>query len=139
MKGFDLGSAVDLEDCNDGVGGGGKTSGTCSAVWNALNLDGALESTAPAATTYGKYATATILAAELAGFGIMSGANSVTLTTFANNVDWDGQPFSSANVPLNIIVTPDPDPNPIVEPGTLALFGLGLAGLGIARRRKQAA
>ena len=32
----------------------------------------------------------------------------------------------------------DPPPAPMPEPGTLALFGLGLAGLGFARRRKAA-
>lgn len=34
--------------------------------------------------------------------------------------------------------TATPTPTPIPEPGTLALFGLGLAGLGFARRRKGA-
>ncbi|NQV22680.1 MAG: PEP-CTERM sorting domain-containing protein, partial [Rhodospirillales bacterium] len=36
-------------------------------------------------------------------------------------------------------VTAIPNPTPsIPEPGTLALFGLGLAGIGFARRRKVA-
>jgi len=38
-------------------------------------------------------------------------------------------------VPAVIIIEPGPDPVP--EPGTMAIFGLGLAGLGFARRRKM--
>ena len=38
----------------------------------------------------------------------------------------------------SIDITPVPDPIPVPEPGTLALFGIGLAGLGFARRRKTA-
>jgi len=33
---------------------------------------------------------------------------------------------------------PEPSPDPIPEPGTLVIFGLGLAGLGFIRRRRAA-
>ncbi|MBT5048199.1 MAG: PEP-CTERM sorting domain-containing protein [Rhodospirillaceae bacterium] len=40
---------------------------------------------------------------------------------------------------VGTVITPDPPPTGVVaEPGTLALFGLGLAGIGFARRRKVA-
>lgn len=49
------------------------------------------------------------------------------VSIFSNNPD-DG--FGLDDVTVGIITVP--------EPGTLALFGLGLAGLGLSRRRKQA-
>jgi len=33
-------------------------------------------------------------------------------------------------------VPDEPPPSSVVEPGTLALFGIGLAGIGFPRRRK---
>ncbi|MDA8747484.1 hypothetical protein N9M66_04660 [Litoreibacter sp.] len=131
---FDIGSVVDLtSDC---IGAGGLTSGTCDAQFNALGLDGALASTPFPSDTYGKYATATILAADLGTYMLGSGANSVTLTTFANNVDWDGVAFSSASVPLNIVISAVPLPAGL--PMALAGFGL-LGGLGLRKRAKKAA
>ena len=37
-----------------------------------------------------------------------------------------------------VLGTPSPAPDPIPEPGTLALFGLAALGYGIYRRRKSA-
>jgi hypothetical protein len=123
---FDLGSVVDLGNCN----GAGGASGTCDSTWNALNLDGSISANGYSSSTYGKYVSTNLSALELAGLGIGSGANSVLLSTYANNIDWAGRSFSSATVPLNIVV------QSVSEPATLALFGLGLAGLGFARRKQ---
>ncbi len=53
---------------------------------------------------------------------VLSGSN--------NQVDFNNIGFTAQ--------VSDPNPNPVSEPVTLALFGLGLAGLSFARRRKFA-
>jgi len=44
-------------------------------------------------------------------------------------------PFPGGGVPDGCF--PGPGPFPAPEPGTLALFGIGLAGMGLTRRRKK--
>ncbi|MCB1940415.1 MAG: hypothetical protein KDE64_14595, partial [Rhodocyclaceae bacterium] len=111
---FDLGSVVDLEDCF-GLGG---TSGTCSATWNGLGLDGYVTATGSYTTSgdwYGKYASVNLTTAELSALGIGTGSNSVLLGTFSNNVHWANLNFDSATVPINIVVPPDTTGN-VPEP-----------------------
>lgn len=127
---FDLGSAVGLNFC---FGTGGIVSGSCDATWDALGLDGALAATGYSSSNYGKYTVAHLDSTELATLGITTGSNSVILSTFANNVDWDGLNFSSATVPIQIVVPP---PTSVPEPGSLALFGMGLVGFAVARKRR---
>jgi len=133
---FDLGSTVDLEDITGGAG----VVGTVSTIWNNLGLDGSVDAQAGSnnggfyngsTAVYGKYASTSLTSGQLALIGITGGANSVTLTTFANNVHWDGLPFDSATVPIDIQITSVP------EPATLALFGLTFIGLVFSRRQKK--
>lgn len=132
---FETGSTVDLNNC---YGGGGLTSGTCSSVWNSLSLDGALQSTqVSTGDTYGKYSIATISNADLGLFGLGTGANSVSLTTYANNAVWASRLFSSASVPLNIVVQPPEDPSPVPLPASMSLMLAGLAALGCMRARRK--
>lgn len=128
--GFDLGSVVNLNDCF----GAGGTAGTCDPTWNALGLDGFVPSNEFPSDIYGKYASVNLDSSELAALGIGAGSNSVLLSTFANNVDWDGLTFASATVPINIVVPP---PTSVPEPGTLALLGLAAVAGAAARRRGQ--
>jgi hypothetical protein len=64
------------------------------------------------------------------GIGFAGTAKSVSFAGAANQIVFDDVTFGS--------VTPGsvPSDNDIPEPGTLALFGLGLAGLGFTRRRR---
>ncbi|MEH6357573.1 MAG: PEP-CTERM sorting domain-containing protein [Pseudomonadales bacterium] len=130
---FDIGQVFDLNDC---IGLHG-TSGTCSPIWNSLGLDDALASTLDqTGDTYGKYALVNLDTAELAAVGIGQGSNSVLLTTFSPNVHWAARPFASGTIPINIVVLPPTNGN-IPVPATLGLMGLGLAALGMTRRRAK--
>lgn len=130
---FDVGSAVGLENCASLY----NYNSTCSTIWNNLGLDGGLAANGgfynyPSANVpYGKYASTHLNSSQLSALGIQSGSNFITFTTWANNVDYAGQTFSSANVPINLIVAAVP------EPVTLALFSFGIAGLAFARRKRN--
>ena len=71
-------------------------------------------------------------ATNMAGFD----ATRISFTADTISVNWQGLSFNA-----NTIVSLDINAAraPVPEPTTLALFGLGLAGLGFARRRKKLA
>jgi len=127
--GFDAGSVVDLADCN----GLGTFTGSCDATWNALGLDAGILATNYSSNIYGKYAVRHMSQADLTAASIGTGSNTVSFTTFANNVDWAGLNFAPAGVTtasINVVV------NNVPEPSTLAIMGLGLLGFQLRRRNK---
>ena len=134
---FDAGSTVNLNDTN--TAGGVTNTGGLVPGWDALGLDGAIASSSYPSSTYGKYSSVFLDAADLANIGIGQGANSVTLAPFAPNVHWWHTPFSSATVPINIIVTP-PSGNVVPLPAAMPLMaaGMGIFGFLGWRRRKTA-
>ena len=46
--------------------------------------------------------------------------------------------FLRSDLSFRVLVQSDPNPSPVPEPGTLSLFGVGLAGLAGSRRRAGA-
>lgn len=130
--GFDNGSVVGLSGCS-GMGG---ITGTCDSTWNALGLNDGIQSTqAVSGSTFRKYAVRHMTTADLVAAGIGSGSNTVSFTTFANNVDWAAFNFAPAGLnaaSINVNV------NNVPEPSALALMGLGLLGLQLRRRKQKA-
>jgi hypothetical protein len=80
-------------------------------------------------------------AAGLLSDGILS------LTSMQQGVQSSGGPIGSSfgfiSATLSYVTAPTPEPGtpepgtPVPEPGTLALLGLGLAGMGMTRRKKK--
>ena len=122
------GAVFNLEDCF----GAGGIAGTCSSIWNSLGLDGGLAATGYGTQYYGKYTSVNLSASELSALGITSGTNSVLLSSYANNVDWQGLSFSSASVPVSIDVLPAP------EPATLSILGIAIIAMTFLRQKSKA-
>jgi hypothetical protein len=80
---------------------------------------------------------------DIVDFGLTSdGNNTLTFTVF-NGTSSNGKPFNPTGISLQGIFgfaeteqEIDPDPEPATpEPATMLIFGLGIVGLGLARRR----
>jgi len=68
-----------------------------------------------------------------AGISAIAGMGNITSVTF--NIDQDGDIQALGLNGINVETTPD-DPQAVPLPSTLGLLGLGLAALGLSRRRR---
>ncbi|KPQ03175.1 PEP-CTERM sorting domain-containing protein [Marinobacter sp. HL-58] len=125
-------AVVYLDGCFD-LGG---AAGTCNSDWNGLGLDGVV--TAPTngnfTGSYGKYTSVSVSADALAAMGYSAGLNEVVLDVFSGAYTWAPRDYTglpAANITLASSVASVP------EPQTLALFALGLAGMGVRYRRAR--
>lgn len=116
----------------DGCFDTGGAAGTCNTDWNGLGLDGVV--TAPAngnfTGSYGKYTSVSVSADALAAMGYSSGLNEIVLDVFSDAYTWAPRDFTGLSA-ANITLASVP------EPHTLALFALGLAGIGVRYRRSR--
>lgn len=106
---FETGSATDA----GGNGGPGVASGSVSAAWNGLGLDGALQCNPIAVNClasdgYRKFAKVHLSNEQLSSLGIGGGDNDVTLDAFSAKLDWESngwaEPASITLIPRNIVV-----------------------------------
>lgn len=114
--------------------------GTFTATMPAFGFEMAPDTTSPFSMTLdiggGNTLTQIVASVDTPSFFGWTEGTGTTMT-----LTCDGCNFAVANMVVGTpLETPPPPPPPtsVVEPTTIALFGLGLAGLGYTRRRKSA-